>query len=217
MEGFIKYIEIIGIIAFAISGALEGIKSKLDLLGVIVLGIVTATGGGVIRDLILGIRPPFNLRSGFNIYLAIGISLLVFLINLFDDNVNRWTINRLFDKSLIYSDAIGLAVFTITGMEVAYRLHTEYSIVLYVFVGVVTGVGGGIIRDTLINAVPYILDRHVYASASLIGAIIFHLLTIHTDINRAITSTICILIIFTIRVFAHKYKWNLPKATKIIN
>lgn len=217
MEGFIKYIEIIGIIAFAISGALEGIKSKLDLLGVIVLGIVTATGGGVIRDLILGIRPPFNLRSGFNIYLAIGISLLVFLINLFDDNVNRWTINRLFDKSLIYSDAIGLAVFTITGMEVAYRLHTEYSIVLYVFVGVVTGVGGGIIRDTLINAVPYILDRHVYASASLIGAIIFHLLTVHTDINRAITSTICILIIFTIRVFAHKYKWNLPKATKIIN
>lgn len=217
MEGFIKYIEIVGIIAFAISGALEGIKSRLDLLGVIVLGIVTATGGGVFRDLILGIRPPFNLRTGFNIYLAIGVALIVFLINLFDKNVNRWTVNKLFDKTLIYSDAIGLAVFTITGMEVAYRLHTEYSIILYVFVGVVTGVGGGIIRDTLINSVPYILDRHVYASASIIGAIIFHLLTVYTDLNRAISSTICIVLIFTIRILAHKYKWNLPKATKIIN
>lgn len=217
MEGFIKYIEIIGIIAFAISGALEGIKSRLDLLGVIVLGIVTATGGGVIRDLILGIRPPFNLRYGFNIYLAIAMSLIVFLINLFDENVNRWTVNKALDESLIYSDAIGLSVFTITGMEVAYRLHTEYSIVLYVFVGVVTGVGGGIIRDTLINSVPYILDRHVYASASIIGAIVFHLLTIYTNINIEITSTICISIIFAIRILAHKYKWNLPKATKIIN
>lgn len=217
MEGFIKYIEIIGIIAFAISGALEGIKSKLDLLGVLVLGIITATGGGVIRDVILGIRPPLNLRFGFNIYLAIIVSMIVFLINLFDDNINRWTINKSFDQSLIYSDAIGLAVFTITGMEVAYRLHTEYSMVLYVFVGVVTGVGGGIIRDTLINAVPYILDRHVYASASIIGAINFHLLTIYTDINRAITSTICIFIIFIIRILANKFEWNLPKATRIIN
>lgn len=216
MERYLVIMEYIGIIAFAISGALEAIKHKYDLLGVIVLGIVTSTGGGVIRDLILGVSPPYSLRSGINIYLAIIVSILVFLVNLYDKNVNRWTINRLFDRSLIVTDAVGLSVFTITGMQIAYNLHHSYSLILYVFVGVITGVGGGLIRDMLTNEVPYILDRHVYASAAIIGAILFHLLENLTGINSQVSMVFCMLVIFAIRLVSYKLKWNLPKATRII-
>lgn len=217
MGNFIKYVEIIGLIAFAISGALEGIKSNLDFLGVVVLGVITATGGGVIRDLILGINPPISFRSGVNIYIAVFVSVIVFLVNLFNDNVNRWTVNKLFDISLLYYDAIGLATFTITGMQIAYAIDDSYSMALYVFVGVISGIGGGIIRDTLINAVPYILDRYVYASASIVGAVLFHILIIYTTVNQTLSAIICISIIFSIRILANKYRWNLPKATRIIN
>lgn len=216
MQSYIFYVELIGIIAFAISGALEGIKKNLDFLGVLILGIVTATGGGIIRDVVLGINPPFSLKNGANIYLSIFISVLVFVINLFDDKVNRWTINKLFDKALVYSDAIGLSVFTITGMQVAYNINNSHSLALYVFVGVITGVGGGILRDLLTSSVPYILDRHVYASASLIGAVLFHLLNKYTNISIQIISILCMFIIFIIRILANKFEWNLPKATKII-
>lgn len=216
MDSYIIFIEYIGIIAFAISGALSGIKNRYDLLGVIILGVLTATGGGVIRDIILGINPPNSLRTGIYIYLAIIVSVIVFLINLFDDNVNRWTINKLFDKPLVVTDAIGLSVFVITGMQIAYTINTNYSMILYIFVGVVSGVGGGVLRDLITNDVPFIFDRHVYASAAIIGAVIFHISVLYTNLNNKIMMLVCMAIVFVIRMLAYKHKWNLPKATKVI-
>lgn len=216
MENFIQIVEIIGIIVFAISGALSGIKHRYDLLGVVIIGVTTATGGGIIRDIVLGISPPISLRNGLNIYIAIIVSLLVFIINLLDENVNRFTVHKLFDSSLVITDALGLAVFTITGMQTAYVMYPYYSTILYIFVGVMSGVGGGLIRDILTNETPYILERHVYASASIIGGIIYHLLLEYTKLNSRLNVVICVGIIFLIRMLAYKNKWNLPKATRVL-
>lgn len=216
MSDFLIFIEYIGIIAFAISGALEAIKHKYDFLGVVVLGITTATAGGVIRDIILGVNPPYSLRSGINIYLALFVSIIVFVFNLLNKNVNRKTINRIFDEALVFTDALGLSVFTISGIQIAYTVSRSYSLVLYVFVGVISGVGGGLLRDIFTNEIPYIFERHVYASASIIGAISFHLLSHFTNINSKILIVICASLIFIIRILAYHYNWNLPKATKVI-
>lgn len=217
MQSYIFYIELIGIIAFAISGALEGIKNRMDFLGVIILGIVTATGGGVIRDLILGINPPLSFRTGLNIYLSIITSVVVFLTALFNDKVNKRTVHKIFEDALVYTDAVGLGVFTVTGMQIAYSVSYEYSAILYIFVGLISGVGGGVIRDLLTDTVPYIMDRHVYASASIAGGFVFHQLQKQTFIHDAVLIPLCIIIVVIIRIYTYKKKLNLPKATKIMD
>ena len=217
MQNYIFYIELIGTIAFAISGALEGIKNRMDFLGVIILGIVTATGGGVIRDLILGINPPLSFRSGLNIYISIIASVIVFISALFNDKVNKRTVHKIFEDALVYTDAVGLGVFTVTGMQIAYSVSYEYSAILYIFVGLISGVGGGVIRDLLTDTVPYIMDRHVYASASIAGGFVFHNLQRFTYIHDAILIPICIMIVVIIRIYTYKKKLNLPKATRIID
>lgn len=217
MENYIFYIEIIGTIAFAISGAMEAIKNKLDLLGVVILGVVTATGGGLIRDLIIGVTPPLSFRDGRNIYISIVASLLVFFYSLFNENINNRTINKIYGDSLIYFDAVGLGAFTITSMQMAYLVNSNYSAILYIFIGFISGVGGGIIRDLLINNVPYILRKHVYASATIIGAIVYHFSRYYSSISEAILIPFSIGIIILIRIMAYHYKWNLPKATRILD
>lgn len=216
MSRFLTFVEYIGIIAFAISGALEGIKKRYDYLGVVILGIVTSTGGGMIRDLILGVNPPYSLRSGINIYLAIIVATIVFIVNLLDDNVNRWTVNKLFDETLVLSDAMGLAVFVITGMQVAYNISNSYSAILYIFVGTISGVGGGIIRDMLVSNTPYIFDGHIYASAAIIGSTAYHLLTYYTELPVRLVMIFCIILIFVIRMISYHFNLNLPRATRII-
>src|SRR5574344_1728149 len=216
MSSFLTFVEYIGIIAFAISGALEGIKQRYDYLGVIIIGVVTSTGGGVIRDLILGINPPYSLRSGSYIYLAIIVATIVFIVNLLDDNVNRWTVNKLFDEALVLTDAMGLSVFVITGMQVAYNISNSYSAILYIFVGTISGVGGGIIRDMLIGNTPYIFDGHIYASAAIIGSTAYHLLTDYTAFPVRLIMIFCIILIFVVRMVSYHFNLNLPKATKII-
>lgn len=210
---YIYYIEIIGIVSFAISGALEGIKNKLDLLGVIILGIISATGGGVIRDLILGITPPTSIKTGTNVYIAIVVSLIIFIISKRSEKLTKKNVSRVLEDFLVISDALGLAVFTIAGMKIAYLINPNYSAFLYAFVGVISGVGGGIIRDLITNNVPYIMDRHVYASASIVGALVFHYGFRLELLPNEMLVFICILLIFAIRMFAYKGKWNLPKAT----
>lgn len=216
MSRFLTFVEYIGIIAFAISGALEGIKKRYDYLGVVILGIVTSTGGGMIRDLILGVNPPYSLRSGINIYLAIIVATIVFIVNLLDDNVNRWTVNKLFDETLVLSDSMGLAVFVITGMQVAYNISNSYSAILYIFVGTISGVGGGIIRDMLVSNTPYIFDGHIYASAAIIGSTAYHLLTYYTELPVRLVMIFCIILIFVIRMISYHFNLNLPRATRII-
>lgn len=212
MELVISSFEILGVIVFAITGALEAIKSGLDLLGVLIIGVTTAVGGGIIRDLVLGINPPASFNDPKYIYIAGATALIVFSFAYYNKKVMGNASIKIFDKILTLTDAIGLAVFTVLGMKVAYALSYEYRGVIYVFVGLITGVGGGVIRDVLLQKVPYILERNIYASASIIGAIIFYFMTKYGLLTEALRMEISILIIFSIRMYAARHNLDLPKA-----
>lgn len=209
MQTLLVLLEIIGTIAFAISGAMEGIKSNMDILGVTILGVITAIGGGILRDITLGLSLPSSFVDPRNLYTSAIISILTFIFVYYNKKILGNNINRRFDNIMLVTDAIGLAVFTVLGMDVAYNLSTDFTIPLYIFVGVITGVGGGVLRDILSQSRPYIFHKHVYASASIIGALIYLLLK--RTLNTPLPILIAIISIIIIRLLAIKYKWNLPK------
>jgi len=192
-------LEIIGTIAFAISGANRGIKAKMDILGVVVLGLTTAVGGGLLRDLIIGVTPPMCFQSPIYAILSIVVSLIVFIPTIRQKvNPNSWF--------LTVMDAIGLGIFTVIGVRAGIGFQNFF---LAQFLGVITGVGGGIFRDIFAMEKPMIFVRHFYAMASIIGAIIA---TIIMPINETIAMVVGIIVVVTLRLLASKYNWNLPRA-----
>lgn len=191
--------EIIGTVAFSISGALVAIENDMDIFGVIVLGLTTAVGGGIIRDIILGIAPPNIVNDWLFIILAIVTALIVFLPGV------RNYIKR-FENLVTIMDSIGLAIFTVIGVSASLEYN---NIVLSIFTGVITGVGGGVLRDVFARTSLYIFTKHFYACASLIGATVtFYLF----KLDYSLAVIFGFLIIFVLRMCAAKYKWNLPKA-----
>lgn len=213
METVISLFEMIGVVVFAITGSLEAIKSKLDLLGVLILGITTAVGGGIIRDIILGINPPKSFINPTFIYVALITSLLVFITVYYNKKILGNASNKFIDSVLTVTDAMGLAVFTILGMKLAYTQSVDYRGVTYIFVGLISGVGGGLTRDVLIQKVPYILERNIYASASILGAVAFYLLSKFGVFDEFIRMGLSILLIFIIRIYAAKNDLHLPKVS----
>ena len=166
----IAYImEMIGTVAFASSGAILGIRKGMDVFGIIILGGVTALGGGVIRDLVLGATPPAMFTSPTAVILSVITTLILFCIFYAKIDFLDTKIFSTFEKLMNILDAIGLGVFTSIGISKAIYMGYENKILL-LFVGMVTGVGGGIIRDTLSNISPVIFREQIYAIASLIGA-----------------------------------------------
>ena len=211
MTEIIKIMEMIGTIAFALSGALVAISSHLDVFGVSFLACITAFGGGVLRDLILGITPPAIFNNLPVFMLALVVAVLTFIIayifrNKFDDfKIRIERINNVFD-------AVGLSAFVVMGSEVACTNGFIDNGFIVVFCGMVTGVGGGIFRDILIDTTPYVFKKHVYAMAAIIGGIAYFFIRIHT-LNIQLASLISILLVFSIRMLATKYRWSLPKIT----
>lgn len=202
-------LEMIGIVAFAIAGAMVAIKKKVDIFGVIVLGCVTALGGGIVRDLLIGINPP-KLFSDYRYVLgAVITSVIVFIMAYFlrDEYLKHET---LFDYINNFFDAVGLGVFTVSGANVAINSGFTKNGILVVCLGVVTGVGGGVIRDMMLGQIPFILKKRIYAIASIVGGIVFYLLFTH-EVNAELATIISIVITFTIRVIATVFKLNLPK------
>ena len=146
-DTLILIFELIGTVAFSVSGALTGIKKKMDILGVIILGLTTAVGGGVIRDLILGNTPPNTFRNPVYAVVAIATAIIVFLPPVYR---MLFKSQRLYDLIMLWMDALGLGIFTVVGIQVAHTMGDSigtHSAFLMIFVGVVTGVGGGVIRD----------------------------------------------------------------------
>jgi uncharacterized membrane protein YeiH len=199
--------ELIGTIAFAVSGAFTGVRKKMDLLGVCVLGSITAVGGGVIRDLVLGITPPKTFQNPVYLAVAIITSIICFL-----PAVQRFLNKRTYIASqlMLIMDSVGLGIFTVVGIQTAQMQSSEYSIFLLVFVGVITGTGGGVLRDVLAAEQPYIFIKHFYASASIIGAIVASIMWPYFE--PALTICISTLLIVLLRLFAAKYRWKLPTA-----
>ena len=210
MELFVRILEIIGTLAFAASGALTAMKKQMDLLGVIVLGVVTSIGGGILRDVILGITPPLAFRNPLCAVIAVVTSAVVFIPGI----RHRLTHNQLhFDAVLLVMDSIGLGVFTAMGIWNALSFSPDRSTFLLVFVGVLTGVGGGVLRDVLAGNTPYILVKHIYACASLVGAVSCTLLW--RILPEYAAMSISMILVVIIRLLAAHYRWNLPRAKDV--
>lgn len=200
-------LELIGTVAFAASGAMVGIKKKMDILGVCVLGLCVAVGGGVIRDIILGSTPPKTFQHPIYAALAISVSIILF-IPAVRGYLSRH--NHLYELCMLWMDSIGLGVFTVVGVQRCFEIVPEAGIFLAVFVGVMTGVGGGVLRDVLAGDMPYIFIKHFYASASIIGALLSAILIRNSYNSLALIEGA--LLILILRLCAAHYHWSLPKA-----
>ncbi|ENY70172.1 Hypothetical protein, predicted transmembrane protein [Mycoplasmopsis bovigenitalium 51080] len=203
---WVTIFEIIGTIAFAASGADVAIKKKMDLFGITVLGVTTAVGGGIIRDIILNKDELTAFTSPIYITLAIAASIITFLLK------NKRIID-VDSKFFNFVDALGLGVFTIVGSRQAIELKqiTEINarnVLLIMFTGAITGVGGGIIRDIFANRVPVIFEKNIYALASVLGTIILMLLY-RVDIKFAML--IASFTVIMVRILSIKFNVSLPK------
>ena len=210
LDKYIFIIEIIGTIAFASSGAMVGIKKQMDLLGVCVLGMTTAVGGGMIRDLILGVTPPVMFQNPTYALLAIAFSIMIFCsMYFFQNRLENSKFYEVYDKLMMIFDSLGLGLFTVVGVTAAINIGYETTGFLQIFVGVLTGVGGGVLRDIMAGNTPYIFVKHVYASASILGAVVCALVELWFGELPAML--IGASVVFIIRILAAHYKWNLPR------
>lgn len=202
-------IEIIGTVAFAITGVITALEKKFDIFGALVLGTVTAVGGGIVRDLILGYTPPMAFRKSVYAITAVITSLAVFILAYFFGKkiVKHFDV---YSQIINIFDSIGLSVFVVGGVNSAISCGFGENMFLTIFVATLTGVGGGVLRDMMAGRVPKILRKRVYALAAIIGAIIYYLL-IYYELCPA---TPAIIIgagsVLIIRILATIFHWNLP-------
>ena len=211
MDTVLLALELIGTIAFAISGAVLGITKRFDIFGVIIAGVLTALGGGTIRDLLLGNLPPAMFRNYIYLIFAVVTCLLTFIVasilkNKFSENI------KVIDRVNNIFDAIGLGVFTIVGMNVAINNGFHDNFFFVVFLGMTTGCGGGILRDAIIGEVPFVLSKRIYAVASIAGGVVYYLMYITFSQNIVLSAVVAITLIFALRMLASVFRWNLPKA-----
>ena len=207
MERLILIFEIIGTISFALTGAMTSLKKQMDIFGVCVLGVTTAVGGGIIRDLILGLTPPSAFRDPTSVLIAIAVSIIVFfpaVRRIFYRN--KW----LYEHVLLLADSAGLGIFTVCGARVAMEAGDGANRFLVIFVAALTGVGGGVLRDLFAGDRPYIFVKHVYACAALLGAIAFAALKPLVGLDGA--TVIGFALIVVIRFCSARFHWSLPKA-----
>ncbi len=201
--------EMIGTIAFAFSGAIIALQNEMDFFGVNVMGMVTAVGGGIIRDLVLGIVPPSMFMDYRYVLISTVTSSLIFCI-VYNNNRMILYIFKLQDNHLIiFFDSIGLGIFTVIGINTAIQAGFSSSVFLLIFVGTITGIGGGILRDLMSCSMPIVMKKQIYASASIIGAIIY--INIYGYFPKIAAMVIAAVTIVIIRILAVRFKWNLPR------
>ena len=208
MDSIFFVFEIIGVIAFSLSGALTAMKKEMDIFGACVLGMTTAIGGGIIRDLILGVTPPSAFRDPLQAVLGLlipAITYLPFIQKFFARNQHK--VQAL---SLMIADSVGLGIFTVVGVNACFNSVETPNFFTAVFLGVITGVGGGVMRDVFSMNLPKIFVKHFYACASIAGAVVAFL--IHVFLQDVLLAAIIgALVVITLRFLAYFLRWNLPK------
>ena len=205
IDGFISILDYLGTIAFAITGASKAISHKADIFGIIVLATVVGVAGGIMRDVIFGRFPTaFSDPIYISLTVAAGI-VMFFLYSKLKNQMNTW---------LVF-DAIGLGVFSIIGASIAYQI-VGLSFLPMLFAGVLTAIGGGILRDVFVREIPIVFVKEVYAVASVVGITIFYVV-LSSGIDIQVASVIGIVSATGIRLLAMKYNWNLPKAKGTAN
>jgi uncharacterized membrane protein YeiH len=194
-------IDLVGTGLFAAEGASMALNAQLDLLGVLVIAVVTATGGGILRDVLLGDTPPSSVRDWRYFFTALVAGAGVFLLH---------SVTHLENVSFItLLDAAGLSFFAVAGASkaVQFGLHP----LLCIMMGGITAVGGGAVRDVLINRVPIVLRGDVYATAALLGAAVT-VTCLRLKLNPAVANILGIVCCFSLRMMAVHFHWNLPGA-----
>ncbi|WP_456384853.1 trimeric intracellular cation channel family protein [Persephonella sp.] len=193
--------NIIGLVAFAVVGSFKALREGLDLFGITVLGIMTALGGGITRDLLVN-QIPNALKSYNDIMFALaGVWLAVVMYRILKKDIS----NRYF---ILIPDAIGLSAFTTTGALIAY--NAEVSFFGIVILATLTGIGGGMISDILLGKTPTVLKDDFYASCAIIGAIAFYI-AVSSGMGLNFSAFICATVVLMIRILAILYNWRLPR------
>ena len=197
----IQILDLFGTMAFAVTGAFKAIEHKSDIVGIIILSTITGVAGGVIRDITFGKLPPTAVVN--TLYITITVSTAIVIFFLYP------SLKKHSDLFLKF-DAIGLGVFTIIGSIFAYNMFGLNFLAMSIS-GVLTAIGGGILRDVFVNEIPMVFVKEFYASASFLGVVIlFTLLSINTNLSLA--AIIAMIMTTSIRLIAVQFQWNLPRA-----
>jgi uncharacterized membrane protein YeiH len=193
-------LNLIGTFVFGVSGGILAVRKQMDVFRILVLSVVAALGGGMMRDVLLGHTPPATLNDWRYIAVAASAGVLVFVDH---GRVGRW-------HSLIVSfDAAGLGLFTVTGTVAA--LSAGLGSIASALLGMLTGIGGGVLRDVLAGEVPFVLRKEIYALASLLGALIV-IAANHTHLLGTTTNVVAALATFAFRMVSVRRGWNIPTA-----
>lgn len=196
---FLFIIDILGTIAFAVSGAFLAMQKKLDPFGVLVLSFVTALGGGTLRDIMIGNLPVSWLTNEIAV-VVIGCTAIITMF--FASRLKQLT------TTLFLFDALGLGFFTVVGIQLG--IAKGYSMSICIFLGTLTACFGGVVRDVLLNNIPLLFRKEIYALACILGGL-FYFLLYRLNINQDLLTILSILLIFFIRVLAVRFKLSLPK------
>lgn len=199
--------EMVGTIAFAASGAMVAIERGLDLFGIIFLGVITAIGGGVIRDILLGQVPPQAFLDYSYLIVAVGTASAVFLWAVYHRK-RGWNIQTVSEKVLNVCDAAGLGIFSVIGVQNTISAGFGHNAFFCIFLGMTTGIGGGMLRDMMSRATPMVLRKRIYALASIAGSACYYYLCPYYKPLAISTATILVVVI---RLLASHYRWKLPK------
>lgn len=199
---YIFWCDILGTIVFAISGVLLASKKEMDPIGALVLGVITAVGGGTIRDIILNNGPVFWITDSTDLWVAIIASLLSMLFIRYSsiDKYPKWLLPIL--------DAIGLAAFV--GIGVNKAIACEVNGLIIIIMGVLTGVGGGILRDVLARDIPMVFRTDIYATACLIGGAVHAFAYLYLNLVLEIATLLGIIVTLCIRLLAIYWHLKLP-------
>lgn len=192
------FLDLAGTASFAISGALFAINKKMDGFGIFVIAFVTAVGGGTLRDVLIDAYPitwMANLSYVYTIFVAVVAAIVL-----------RKKIGHL-SRSLFLFDAIGLGIFTITGTEIG--LQNGFHPIICISLGMITATFGGVIRDTLSNEIPLIFHKEIYATACIIGAVTYLLLS-HLNVNQDLNQFLTTIMVIGVRLVAVRFKLHLP-------
>lgn len=212
MDEFIFILELIGTVAFASSGAMIAIEKKMDIFGVNVLGATTAVGGGIMQDIILGLTPPGAFSHPVYVLVAALTSTILFVIayakpTAFESRVKT----DYYDKLMFWCDTAGLGIFTVVGIQAAVRAVGGENVFFFVFIGTLTGVGGGVLRDIMAGETPYILVKHIYACAAIAGGIVC--VVGRTAFGEAYGTILGLAATVLLRFLAAHFRWNLMRVS----
>lgn len=204
-------VNLLGTIAFAISGTFVGIQNKMDLFGINMLAITTACGGGLLRDLVIGITPPMLCRNPIYVAISAVVANVIFIF-LYLHKEMPARLEKINSLALFWFDTLGLAAFSVNGVMIGVRVgyRAERNMLLLVFLGFLTGVGGGLLRDVLARRIPDIFTKHIYAIASIIGALVTVLILVFLQ-KQTLAMTAGFFVVVLLRLLASHFRWNLPK------